>query len=94
MRGSECSWLRSFFEEDADAASDKQAPILGGAVSGGGGKRSKLREQSVGSQFQEQLGALTKLLDSAQTYFVRCVCANAERTPRSFDARACVTQLR
>ena len=60
-----------------------------GPATGGGSHR-----QSVGERFRSQLRSLVQVLDSTNSWYIRCLKPNNEKAPFSYDSPLILNQLR
>lgn len=95
MQSSSIQTVADFFKEaeaaPADGADGEDAAAA--ASSSMAARNAKRKQNFVGSQFKTQLGQLMNILETTKTQFVRCVKANAQKSPGTFEDDLVVRQL-
>ena len=94
---------KNFSQEIAEAFFNSQAQLIGmgkkNARGGtlrvtGSGTIGGSHRQSVGERFRNQLKSLVQVLDSTNSWYIRCLKPNDEKAPFKYDRSLILNQLR
>ena len=94
---------KEFSQEIAEAFFNSQAQLIGmGKRMGRGGTLRATggatiggsHRQSVGERFRNQLKSLVQVLDSTNSWYIRCLKPNEEKAPFKYDRSLILNQLR
>ena len=96
---------KSFSQEIAEQFFNSQAQLMGMGTGRRNSRGGTLRvsgpgtvggshRQSVGERFRSQLRSLVQVLDSTNSWYIRCLKPNNEKAPFSYDSHLILNQLR